>query len=153
MAGLALAGCDQCARRPQYRDRQTRQYACLEHARLEVTAGRPLAPGRPLTVRPAVATDHSSIQQLALYFWDETIVDAFDRQYDVLHCPAFLACDDDQVVGLAAYAIEAIKKERIVPISEVWDAIEERLYQAEAERVKNEWISELKKKAYISIKQ
>jgi ribosomal protein S18 acetylase RimI-like enzyme len=44
---------------------------------------------------------------LALYFWDETIVDAFDRRYDVLDCPAFLACEDDQVVGLAAYAIEA----------------------------------------------
>jgi ribosomal protein S18 acetylase RimI-like enzyme len=63
--------------------------------------------GRPLTVRPAVANDHSSIQQLALYFWNETIVNAFDRQYDVLDCPAFLACDHEQVVGLAAYAIEA----------------------------------------------
>jgi ribosomal protein S18 acetylase RimI-like enzyme len=33
-------------------------------------------------------------------------VDCFDRQYDVLACPAFLACDGEKVVGLASYAEE-----------------------------------------------
>ena len=39
-------------------------------------------------------------------------MDCFDRQYDVLACPAFLACEGDEVVGLASYAVE-----------EAWEAV------------------------------
>ena len=46
------------------------------------------------------------IEALALYFWDETVVDCFDRQYDVMACPAFLACDGGEVVGAATFAVE-----------------------------------------------
>jgi len=50
--------------------------------------------------------DYARIEELALYFWDETDIDCFNRQYDVLACPAFLACEGDEVVGLASYAVE-----------------------------------------------
>jgi ribosomal protein S18 acetylase RimI-like enzyme len=91
---------------PQYQDRITGQYACLEHARLEVVAAGRRAPTSPLAIRPATTADRDRIQELALHFWDETDVDCFERQYDVLTCPAFLTCDGDEVVGLASYTIE-----------------------------------------------
>ena len=104
--------CAFCEGRPQYRDRQTGQYLCLDHARLQVAAPGPRPSGPPLSIRPALAGDYARIEELALYFWDETDVDCFDRQYDVLACPAFLACEGDEVVGLASYAVE-----------EAWDAM------------------------------
>ena len=104
--------CDFCEGRPQYRDRQTGQYLCLEHARLQVAAPGRRPSGPPLAIRPAMADDYARIEELALYFWDETEVDCFDRQYDVLACPAFVACEGDEVVGLASYAVEG-----------AWDAI------------------------------
>ncbi|MFC2036557.1 GNAT family N-acetyltransferase [Chloroflexota bacterium] len=98
--------CAFCGGKPQYRDRHTGEYICLEHSRLEViaAAGRPSA--QTLTIRPAEPGDQGRIRELSLYFCDETDVDCFDRQYDVLACPAFLACAGDKVVGLAAYAVE-----------------------------------------------
>ncbi|HSR30557.1 MAG TPA: GNAT family N-acetyltransferase [Anaerolineae bacterium] len=104
--------CALCRAKPQYRDRQTGQYLCLKHARLEVVVPgrRPSVP--TLAIRPATASDYTRIEELSGYFWDETCVDCFDRQYDVLACPAFLACEGDEVVGLASYAVE-----------EAWDAI------------------------------
>jgi ribosomal protein S18 acetylase RimI-like enzyme len=51
-------------------------------------------------------SDASSIEHLSLYFWDETVVDCFEQQYDVLACDAFLACEGDEAVGLASYAVE-----------------------------------------------
>jgi GNAT superfamily N-acetyltransferase len=104
--------CAFCEGRPQYRDRQTVQYLCLEHARLRVAGPGRHPSGPPLAIRPAMADDYACVEELALYFWDETDVDCFDRQYDVLACPAFLACDDDRIVGLASYAVE-----------EAWEAI------------------------------
>jgi len=104
--------CALCGARAQYRDRTTGEYVCLEHARLAVIAEGPREPGPPLTIRPASLADYHRIEELALYFWDETVVDCFDRQYDVMACPAFLACDGDEVVGVATVAVE-----------EVWNAI------------------------------
>lgn len=57
-------------------------------------------------VRPATSADGQRIGELSVYFWDETDVECFDRKYDVLACPAFLACDGEAVVGLASYAPE-----------------------------------------------
>lgn len=108
--------CTFCEARPQYRDRRTGQFVCLEHAHLEVVA--PTAQSSlvcPLNIRPAVLTEGkrharvvgAQIEALALYFWDETSVDCFDRCYDVLACPAFVARDGAEIVGLASYAPEA----------------------------------------------
>jgi GNAT superfamily N-acetyltransferase len=97
--------CAFCSRKSQYRDRHTGQYVCLEHARLDIVAAGVPA-GQPLTIRPATATDYTYVEQLSLYFWDETVVDCFGREFDVLTCPAFLACDGDDVVGLASYFLQ-----------------------------------------------
>jgi GNAT superfamily N-acetyltransferase len=104
--------CSFCDARPQYYDRHSGQYVCLKHARLEVVAAGPRPPLPPLTIRPATSADLPQIQELSLYFWDETDVDCFERQYDVLTCPAFLACEGDQAVGVASYTVE-----------EEWDSV------------------------------
>ena len=98
--------CALCDNKPQYRDRHTGQYLCLEHARLEVVVAGGQSPHRPLAVRPATAADYDRVRELALYFWDETKVECFGREYDLIACPAFLACDGGDVVGLASYAVE-----------------------------------------------
>ena len=85
---------------------------CLQHARLEVIAAGHHDIESALGIRRAEKGDSARIGELSLYFWDETVVDCFDRKYDVVACPAFVACDGDEVVGLASYAVE-----------ERWDAV------------------------------
>jgi len=98
--------CAFCTGKPQYQDKETGRYVCLQHARLRVVAFGRHPATTPPTIRPATDSDLDRIQQLSLYFWDETEVDCFDQQYDVVHCPAYLACDGAEVVGLASYSIE-----------------------------------------------
>lgn len=98
--------CAFCASKPQYRDRRTGQYLCLEHARLDVVTASAQSPELSLAVRPVMAADYDRVNELALYFWDETKVDCFGREYDVLACPGFLVCDGGDVVGLASYTVE-----------------------------------------------
>jgi len=98
--------CAVCDGKSQYRDRHTGQYLCLEHARIEVAAAGGQSSEPCLVVRPATAADRGRIEELALYFWDETEVECFGREYDVLACPAFLACEGRDIVGLASYAVE-----------------------------------------------
>jgi ribosomal protein S18 acetylase RimI-like enzyme len=100
-----VSRCALCGALAQYRDRETGQHVCLEHARLAVVAaGQPYS-GHPLAIRQATPADHPRIEELALYFWDETVVDCFDRRYDVMACPAFLACDAGKIVGVASFAL------------------------------------------------
>ena len=108
MAGwvLELRSCDFCDARAQYRERRSGLFLCLEHARLEVVAPEQRAVRAPLVLRPATPTDADAIEALCLHFWDETRVDCFGRQYDVLACPATLACEGNRPVGLAAYTVE-----------------------------------------------
>lgn len=98
--------CDFCDANAQYRDPHTGQYICPAHSCLQVAAQRSGDAAEPLTVRPAEAVDRAWIAELALYFWGEAEVECFGREYDVRHLPAFLICDDGQVVGLASYAVE-----------------------------------------------
>ena len=102
-----MSMCAFCGGKAYYRDRQTGQCVCLAHARLEVVSAGWQTPAPSLAIRPAGPGDSARIEELSLYFWDETEVDCFDRQYDVLVCPAFVACDGDEVVGVASYALEA----------------------------------------------
>ena len=103
---MTVRPCAFCGARAQYRDRLTGDYVCLVHARLAVVAAGQGVPGDPLAIRRAGAADSARIEELALYFWDETVVDCFDRQYDVMACPAFVACDGEDVVGAAVFAVE-----------------------------------------------
>jgi GNAT superfamily N-acetyltransferase len=98
--------CIFCGEPAHYRDRYTGQHLCPQHARLEVRASEKVLIARPLAIRQAAAGDLPRIEELSIHFWDETVVDCFCRKYDVLACPAFLACDSEEVVGLACYAIE-----------------------------------------------
>ncbi|MGD8901961.1 MAG: GNAT family N-acetyltransferase [Anaerolineae bacterium] len=101
-----MSRCALCGTRAQYRDRETGQHVCLEHARLAVVAASQRDAGPLLSIREATPADHPRIEELALYFWDETVVDCFDRRYDVMACPAFLACDAGKIVGVASFAVE-----------------------------------------------
>jgi ribosomal protein S18 acetylase RimI-like enzyme len=110
-----MRSCEFCDAHAQYRDRRTGRYVCLAHARLEVVAAGQQGPIRPLDIRPAGPEDYGRIEELARYFWGETVVDCFGRQYDVMTCPAFLACEGDGSegrIGVISYAAE-----------EVWDAV------------------------------
>jgi ribosomal protein S18 acetylase RimI-like enzyme len=101
-----MTSCSLCDEKPQYRDRLTGKFVCLEHARLEVVAAGQHSSAPSLEIRRASASDYARIHELSLYFWDETLVDCHDRLYDVLACPAFLACEGEEVMGLAIYALE-----------------------------------------------
>jgi len=107
-----MSMCAHCSQKAMYRDRNTGLTLCLEHARLEVAAAGHHATEPALGIRRAAEGDSARIAELSLYFWDETVVHCFDCQYDVVVCPAFVACDGDEVVGLASYAVE-----------EGWDAV------------------------------
>ncbi len=98
--------CAICGARAQYRDRTSGAYLCLAHTRLDVIAAGQHGAGPPPAIRSALPADYARIEELALYFWDETIVDCFDRQYDVLACPAFVACEGGEPVGVASFAVE-----------------------------------------------
>lgn len=98
--------CAFCGAPAQYRDRATGDYLCLGHARLGVISAGRRESGPPLTIRPASPADYPWIEDLSLYFWDETVVDCFDRRYDVMACPAYLACDGERIVGAAPFAVE-----------------------------------------------
>jgi len=99
--------CALCEQNAQYRDRTAGRYLCLKHARLEVVAADGAVSNvPPLIVRRATLADRDVVEALMLYFWGETAVECFDREYDVLHLPAFLVCKGSEVVGLLAYAEE-----------------------------------------------
>jgi len=98
--------CAFCGANAQYHDRATGEYFCPAHARLAVAAVGRQGDDPPPAIRRALPADRARIEELALYFWGETVVDCFDRQYDVGACPAFVACDGDEVVGLAGFAVE-----------------------------------------------
>ena len=103
--------CAICGKKAQYRCACTVQYVCPEHARFEVVAWRERGRGEGLLIRAATTRDRHRIEELALYFWDETEVDCFDSTYSVLQLPAYVACTDDKTVGLLSYVIEG---ERLV---------------------------------------
>ena len=102
-----MRSCELCDEKAHYRDRSSGMYLCLEHSRFEVVGPRRQTDVTPLELRQATLSDRDTIEALCLYFWGETVVDCFDQQYDVLACPAILACESGRPVGLASYAIEA----------------------------------------------
>ena len=104
--------CAICGKKAQYRCARIGKYVCPEHARFEVVARRERGREESLLIRAATARDLPRIEELALYFGDETEVDCFDRTYDMLQLPAYVACADNEksllgeAVGLLSYAIE-----------------------------------------------
>ena len=102
-----MRSCEFCDGKAHYRDRSSGEYLCLEHSRFEVVAPRRQTNSTSLELRQATPSDRGTIETLCLFFWGETVVDCFDQKYDVLACPAILACEGKRPLGLASYAIEA----------------------------------------------
>ena len=50
--------------------------------------------------------DASAIQQICEYFWDETEVVCFRREFNVLECTNILAKEGDELVGMISLALE-----------------------------------------------
>ena len=98
--------CTYCDADAVYHDRRSNGYLCLAHARLEVTGPRGTAPRPPLTIRPATPADRPRIAEIAETFWGEVEVECFDHSYKVDTLLAYVACDGDEIVGVASYALE-----------------------------------------------
>jgi peptidyl-prolyl cis-trans isomerase SurA len=47
--------------------------------------------------------------------------------------------------------VEVIEKSRVVPIEEVWDEIQKKIYFERAEQLRKEWIEELRRDAYVQV--
>jgi ribosomal protein S18 acetylase RimI-like enzyme len=89
-----------------HRCARTGEYICSEHSRLDVVSVSTRVRPPPLPVRAAVPEDYAIINEIAMMYWQETEVDCFDRSYDLLQAPAFLAMDEDQVSGVLSYVVE-----------------------------------------------
>ena len=103
--------CHYDERNAPYRCARTGEYICLEHARLEVVSVSTRVRPPPLPVRVAEPSDSAAIQEMAMMYWGETEVECFDRTYNVLALPAWLAYSDGELAGMLSYSIEA---ERLV---------------------------------------
>ena len=92
--------CAYCDARPFFRDPESGACLCPTHAWLEVTGDTPRP---PLTIRPAASDDRSKIMDLAEHFRRDfqTLRYCQASQVDVL--PAYVACDDGAIVGVASY--------------------------------------------------
>ncbi len=95
--------CSYCDGNAAYRDRETGAYLCVQHARLEVVGPRTEPPPPPLTIRSATSADCPYLAELAGYFWGEAEVECFGRRYPLDVLPAYVACDGDEIVGVASY--------------------------------------------------
>jgi GNAT superfamily N-acetyltransferase len=95
--------CAYCDAKPFFRDHVSGAHLCPEHAWLEVTGPRRDAPRPPLTIRPAKSDDRTQITALVEHFRDsvEVVRCGHAHQVDVLQ--AYVACDDDKIVGVACY--------------------------------------------------
>lgn len=99
--------CVYCQENAHYRDRQSGQYLCPAHARVEIVSSDGGCASMPsLTLRSATAADAPAIVRLADYFWGETEVECFGLSYRVDSLEAFVACDGAHVAGVLAYAVE-----------------------------------------------
>ncbi len=98
--------CTYCDANAIYRDRNNGISLCPVHSRIEITGPRGKAPRPPLTIRPATIADQTQIAKLADHFWGEVQVESFGRSYQVDLLPAYVACDGDEIVGVASYARE-----------------------------------------------
>jgi len=101
-----MNSCAYCETNAVYRDRESGDCLCLAHARLEVTGPRGEVPRPPLAIRPATPADRAHIAELAETFWGEVQIESFGHSYQMDALPAYVACDEDEIVGVASYARE-----------------------------------------------
>ncbi|EKD28769.1 MAG: PpiC-type peptidyl-prolyl cis-trans isomerase, partial [uncultured bacterium] len=54
-------------------------------------------------------------------------------------------------VGYHIVKVEVIEKPRQVPLKEVWEDIQNKIYFDRAEKIREEWIKKLKEEAFIEV--
>lgn len=101
-----MNSCAYCDANALYRDRESNVSLCPIHSRIEVTEPRGKAPRPPLTIRPMAPADRGRISELAYYFWGELEIESFGRTYQVDDLPAYVACDEGEIVGVTSYKRE-----------------------------------------------
>ena len=89
-----------------YRCARSGEYVCLAHARLGVVSVDTRASLPNVPVHVAEPVDRAAIRDMALMYWEETVVECFGRTYDALGLPALIAAHDDRVAGVLCYALE-----------------------------------------------
>jgi GNAT superfamily N-acetyltransferase len=98
--------CQECGEPAWYRCPRTGTFVCLQHARLEVVASHARPEANDIDVRSAVQQEYARLEELALYFWGETTVECFGREYDVLELPALTGLCGGEVAGILSHAVE-----------------------------------------------
>jgi ribosomal protein S18 acetylase RimI-like enzyme len=101
-----MSTCAYCDAKALYCDRKSGTHLCPVHAWLAVTGPHRDAPRPPLTIRPTTPEDRARVAELADYFWGEIELECFDRAYRVDELPAYVACDGDEIIGVASYSCE-----------------------------------------------
>jgi len=98
--------CAFCENWAWYRCADTGKQVCPRHARFQVVTKQTGGEAAPCQVCPATEEHYPRLEELALRFWGETLVEDFDRAYDVLNLPAFVAPAGEEVAGFLFYAVE-----------------------------------------------
>ncbi len=79
---------------------------CPQHSRIEIVSRLSFGSSDSLSVREAAPSDYENIAHLAEYFENKNLVACFDREYDILKLPAFVASANDHLAGVLSYALE-----------------------------------------------
>jgi GNAT superfamily N-acetyltransferase len=79
---------------------------CPQHSRIEVVSRLSFGSSDNLSVREASKDDYQKIIKLAEYFWNESQVVCFDKEYDIQELPAYVVSANDHVSGVLSYALE-----------------------------------------------
>lgn len=81
---------------------------CPQHSRIEVVSRLSFGSSDGLHVREATPSDYQRIGEVAEYFWGETDVVCFDKQYNILKLPAYVvsAYHHNHLTGLLSYSLE-----------------------------------------------
>lgn len=98
--------CAFCKNWAWYRCANTGKLVCPRHARLQVVAVTTGGEAVECQVCPATEEHYARLEQLALCFWGETLVECFGRAYDVLKLPAFVAQAGEEVAGFLSHSVE-----------------------------------------------
>jgi ribosomal protein S18 acetylase RimI-like enzyme len=101
-----MDSCAYCDDNATYRDRESNVSLCPIHSRIEVVEPREKAPRPPLTIRPITPADRGRISELAHHFWGELEVESFGHTYQMDDLPGYVACDEDEIVGVISYKRE-----------------------------------------------
>ena len=79
-----------------------------------------------------------------------TLIKELDSQIEKMK-PGTVSPVIETNIGYHLLFLDAVKKKTYIPLKDVWKKIESEIYFERAEKIRRQWINELKKKAYIKI--